>query len=464
MMLFKIKVPIKKLLFGLSLLSYYFFKRNLSLINSSNILGQRNIYESKLLLYIIDKLFINTNQFSYLGYKKIDQKNDKNHVIICLTGLLDPKKKTHARLYYAWARRYLEANDNNRVTFFITNEHIYLKYFLKKELSIEKEYFQDFKNLKYDTNDNRFNYSALETSTNDLAINIKKACKQILNLNPTHLVFFSGWNCDSPFVRKILFNLKPTIFNMTQDTHQIPTYAHLMIVPRFKKHWYSKSNLPVFDIDNYYFGKKENIPSNIYDNKHLINNFKKQNVPVVIATILGGKRIINALSNYSMNEMNIFLDFINNNNVIWYLIGFESKRELLNLSDKFSTLIESKKIVILKFKTSIDEFLIDVDIYCHLPKLIGGGGVASKALNKKTVLICDSSSDVARRLQDKYIYDDFKAYFKKLEELTNNTEKRVETMIAQNLYLNRYSEKDVYEITSKKLKKATALFYKHKQS
>jgi len=463
-MLLKIKLFTKKIFFGFSLLSFYFFKKKKALVKSSNILGQRNIYESKLLFTIIDKLFINTNQFLYLGYKKTDQKHETNHIVICLTGLLDPIKKSNSRLYYLWAKMYLEADNHNKVTFFITNEHIYFKHFLGGQASIDKEILKIFKTLKFETNDNRFNYNALDTPTNNLEINTKRACNQILNLNPTHLVFFSGWNCDSPFVRKILFNLKPTIFNMTQDTHQIPTYAHLMIVPRFKKHWYSKSNLPVFDIDNYYFGKKENIPSNIYDNKHLINNFKKQNVPVVIATILGGKRIINALSNYSMNEMNIFLDFINNNNVIWYLIGFESKRELLNLSDKFSTLIESKKIVILKFKTSIDEFLIDVDIYCHLPKLIGGGGVASKALNKKTVLICDSSSDVARRLQDKYIYDDFKAYFKKLEELTNNTEKRVETMIAQNLYLNRYSEKDVYEITSKKLKKATALFYKHKQS
>jgi hypothetical protein len=146
------------------------------------------------------------------------------------------------------------------------------------------------------------------------------------------------------------------------------------------------------------------------------------------------------------------------------MIGLESERGLFVLSDKLSALIESKKIVILKFKTSIDEFLVDVDIYCHLPKLIGGGGIALTALNKKTVLICDSSSDVARILEDKYIYDDFQAYFKNLEELTNNTEKRVETMIAQNLYINRYSEKEVYEITSKKLKKATALFYKHKQS
>jgi hypothetical protein len=461
-MLFKIKVPIKKLLFGLSLLNYYFFKRNLSLINSSNILGQRNIYESKLLLYIIDKLFINTNQFSYLGYKKIDQKNDKNHVIICLTGLLDPKKKSHARLYYAWARRYLEANDNNRVTFFITNEHIYLKYFLKKESSIEKEYFQDFKNLKYDTNDNRFNYSALETSTNDLAINIKKACKQILNLNPTHLIFFSGWNCDSPFVRKIIFNFKPIIYHMTQDTHQKPTYAHLMIAAKGKKHWHSKKSVPVLDIDDYYLGRKENIPLDIFKNEDTISKFKKQDLPVIIATILEGNRIVNTINSYSTSELNIFIDFIKNNNVIWYLIGLQSEK-VSNLSIKFAALVESKKIVMLKFKISIDEFLLGVDIYCHLPKLIGGGGISSKALKRKAVLICDSNSDAARKLEDKYIYDDFQIYFQKLEELTNNTKKRVETMISQNLYLNRYSEKEVYEITSNKLRTAKTIFYKHKQ-
>jgi hypothetical protein len=463
-MLLKIKLLAKKIFFGFSLLHYYFFKENSTLIKSSKYLGQRKIYESKLFLSMIDKLFVNTNQFSHLGHKKINQKQNKNHVVICLTGLLDPKKKSHSWLYYLWAKMYLEADNNNKVTFFITNEHIYLKYFLKKESSIEKEYFQDFQDLKHDCNDNRFNYHALETSTTNFEINIKKACKQILNLNPTHLVFFSGWNCDSPFVRKILFNLKPIVYHITQDTHQIPTYAHLMIVPRFKKQWYSKKSIPVLDIDSYYWGKKENIPLNIHENKHTINKFKKHHKPVVIATILGGKRILNTLSKYSTNELNIFIDFINNNNVVWYLIGLDSERGLFILSDKLRALIESKKIVILKYKTSIDEFLVDVDIYCHLPKLIGGGGSALTALNKKTVLICDSSSDVARILEDKYIYDNFQAYFKNLEELTNNTEKRVETMIAQNLYLNRYSENEVYEITSKKMKKATALFYKHKQS
>jgi hypothetical protein len=108
--------------------------------------------------------------------------------------------------------------------------------------------------------------------------------------------------------------------------------------------------------------------------------------------------------------------------------------------------------------------LKDVDVYSSIPRLIGGSGVALTALNNKTALICDSFSDVARILEEKYIFDDFHFYFKNLEELTNNTEKRFETMISQNLYLNRYSEKEVYEITSKKLKKATALFYKHKQS
>jgi hypothetical protein len=102
--------------------------------------------------------------------------------------------------------------------------------------------------------------------------------------------------------------------------------------------------------------------------------------------------------------------------------------------------------------------LKNVDVYSSIPRLIGGSGVAL------TALICDSFSDVARILEEKYIFDDFHFYFKNLEELTNNTEKRIDTMIAQNLYLNRYSEKEVQEITSKKLICAKKIFYKHIQS
>jgi hypothetical protein len=463
-MLSKSKLLAKKIFFGFSLLNYYFFKENSALIKASNILGQRKIYESKLFLLIIDKLFIQTSQFTNLQYLEINKKKDKNHIIICLTGLLDPKKKSNASLYYLWAKLYLEADINNRVTFFITNEHIYFKHFLRKQSSIEKEYFEEFKNLKYGTNNISFNYYSLETSTNDLAINIKKACKQILNLNPTQIIFFSGWNCDSPFVRKILFNLVPVIYHITHDSHQIPTYAHLMLVARGKEKWSIKSDLPVLDIDNYFMGNQKNIPSNIYDNKLIFEKFKNYEKPVVIATILGGKRIINTISNYSTEELNIFINFIENNKIVWYLIGLESERGLVKLSERINVLIKKEKIIVLKFKTSVEEFLLDVDIYSSIPKLVGGSGVALAALNKKTVLICDSSSDVARILEDKYIYDDFQVYFKNLEELTKNTVKRVETMIAQNLYLNRYSENEVYEITSKKMKKATALFYKHKQS
>ena len=45
-----------------------------------------------------------------------------------------------------------------------------------------------------------------------------------------------------------------------------------------------------------------------------------------------------------------------------------------------------------------------------------------------------------------------------MEKLTKNVEKRVETMISQNLYLNRYSEKEVYKKTGKKLESAKIIF------
>jgi hypothetical protein len=463
-MLLKIKLFVKKIFFGSSLFFCYFFDRRTTLIKTFSILGQRNIYESKLLLSIIDKLFIHTKQFSYQGTNSATEIVDNSHIIICLTGLLDPKKKSNSWLFYEWAKNYLEANSQNRVTFFVTNEHVYLKEFLKNEPSIVNEYFEDFKNLKYKTNDSRFNYQVIKTSSNDLAVNIQKACEQILDLNPTHLVFFSGWNCDSPLVRKTLFNFKPIIYHITQGTHQIPSFAHLMIVSRGKKVWYIKRNLPVMDVDNYYLRKKENIPLKLYENIEIVHKFKENDEAVVIATILGGKRILNGLSRYSRKELNIFIDFIENNNVVWYLIGVDNENALRGLSKELNVLIERNKIVVLKFKTSIDEFLVDVDIYCHLPLFVGGGGIASMALRNKTVLICDSYSDVARRLEDQYIFDDFKVFFKNLEELTNSVEKRLETMVSQNLYLNKYSEKEVNCKTKIKLENARTIFNSYTQS
>jgi hypothetical protein len=455
-----IKLWIKKIIFGFSLFANYVSNGKYDMSKPSIILGKENIYDSKVLLSLIDRLFINTGKIIKSGYtNKIVNKNC-NHIVFCLTGLLDPTKKSHSYVYYLWAKMYLEADPKNKVTFFITNEHIYLKYLLTGKKNIESEYFEDFKNLKYETNDERFNYVCLKTSTFDIACNIKKASEQIMDLNPTHLVYFSGAKCDSPFIRKVLFNFVPIIYHITISKHLLPSYAHLMIVPKGRPHWYSK-NLPVLDIDNYFYGQKEDIPIDIDKNEQIIESFNNSSKPVVIATILGGKRILNTISSYSVHELNILLDFIDKNNIVWYFIGVEDETGFIKLSERINALITSKKIIIIKFKSAIEEFLKKVDIYSSLPKLIGGCGVAISALNNKAVLICDGNSDVSWILENRFIYDDFETYFQNLQILTNDAEKRVDTMIAQNLYLNKFSEKDKYERTSQKLKKATDIYLKN---
>lgn len=464
-----LKLFIKKIFFVINVVILYFFKYDFNLKKSTQILDLRSLYESSFLSNILDKLFFKTNrtQLRISKYKGSSSKKtkDSNHIIICLTNILNPKTKSHASLYLIWANLYLNANKNNKVTFFITNENKYLNYFLTSEYDSKELYYEQFKSL---VQNSHINLKILEPDSYSIKENISKACEQILQLKPTHVVFFSGWNCDSPYVRKILFKIKPVLFHFTQDVHSIPKFAHLAIMRNENKlNLYKRDNIPKIEIGNYYFGKKENISESLYDNQTYIDKFKEdKHRPVRIATILSN-RIEKTLVNYTKDELKIYLDFIENNNVIWYLVGIEDNKKIENLGDRFNYLRDINKIIIHRFIDDLDGFLKDLDILCFIPGLLGGSGVAQPALTYKTFLFCSPLSDVASFIEKKYVCEGFHDFFNNLKKYVSDVDLRVKAMISQNLYLNRYSQYEINKMTSNKLMKSQEIYShlnKNKQS
>ena len=114
--------------------------------------------------------------------------------------------------------------------------------------------------------------------------------------------------------------IEPVLFTFTQYSHNLPKNAHVVLTARdiFKRT--SKEKIPNISFRKFQYPYWPGLPADL-----LIK--KNKNIKVKIATILSGDRIQNTLESYSKVMTNIYCDFLEKNNVEWYLIGVENQKQ-----------------------------------------------------------------------------------------------------------------------------------------
>lgn len=251
------------------------------------------------------------------------------------------------------------------------------------------------------------------------AINIAK--NVLSDINPDVTIFIGGVYESKVFRRSVSVNypvvLLPTTTNVENHLGKPDNYFDIIWVRNQAHHEalrvknVAEEKLYRMDLSVTALPEAE-----IYEwpfSKELLN--KK-----LVCSVLGHGRLSKSVAQMSKAYKKLFVEFLKNNNVVWFFVGESEKQARINFkNDKDIISLLGDKIICIQHVNNLRGFYAYMNLLFVFP-VTGGGGAVSRALNEELPTVCYIKNDSVVKVPPDNTYSFFEDGIVLIDKILNS--------------------------------------------